>query len=41
VSPHLGATFALDDTAAALALVADGQVVGKVVLDVIPEQPVR
>jgi NADPH2:quinone reductase len=41
VSPHLGATFALEDAAAALALVADGQVVGKVVLDVITEQPVR
>jgi NADPH2:quinone reductase len=41
VSPHLGATFALDDTAAALTLVADGQVVGKVVLDVVPGQPVR
>jgi len=36
VSPHVGATFALDDAVAALALVADGQVVGKVVLDVIP-----
>ena len=34
VSPHLGATFPLDDVARALALVADGQVVGKVVLDV-------
>jgi len=39
VSPHLGATLALEDAAAALALVADGQVVGKVVLDVIPGQP--
>ncbi len=34
VSPHVGATFALDDVADAMALVADGQVVGKVVLDI-------
>ncbi|MGD0880134.1 MAG: NADPH:quinone oxidoreductase family protein [Acidimicrobiales bacterium] len=36
VSPHLGASFDLDDVAAALALVADGKVVGKVILDVAP-----
>ncbi len=41
VSPHLGATFALDDVVAALAMVADGQVVGKVILDVTPEHPAR
>jgi NADPH2:quinone reductase len=34
VSPRLGASFALDDVADALRLVADGRVVGKVVLDV-------
>jgi len=34
VSPRLGGSFALEDVAAALSLVADGQVVGKVVLDV-------
>ncbi len=34
VSPRLGASFTLDEVAAALALVADGRVVGKVVLDV-------
>jgi len=34
VSPRLGESFALEDVAAALSLVADGQVVGKVVLDV-------
>jgi len=34
VVPHIGARFALDDAAAALALVADGQAVGKVVIDV-------
>jgi NADPH2:quinone reductase len=33
-TPHIGATFALDETAAALRLVADGQAVGKVVLEV-------
>jgi NADPH2:quinone reductase len=32
--PHVGATFPLDDTAAALRLVADGRAVGKVVVDV-------
>ena len=37
----LGATFALDDVAAALELVADGQVVGKVVLDMAPGRPTR
>jgi NADPH2:quinone reductase len=33
-APHVGATFALDDVAAALRLVADGQAVGKVVVQV-------
>ena len=32
--PHIGATFALDDAAAALRLVADGKAIGKVVIDV-------
>jgi NADPH2:quinone reductase len=41
VSPHLGATFALDDAAAALGLVASGQMVGKVILDMTPERPAR
>ncbi len=39
VSPHLGASFVLDDVATALAMVADGQVVGKVVLDVAAGRP--
>jgi NADPH:quinone reductase len=34
VVPHIGATFALDDVAAALKYVADGLAIGKVVLDV-------
>ena len=34
VAPHVGATFPLDDTAAALRHVADGRAVGKVVIDV-------
>jgi NADPH2:quinone reductase len=34
VRPHVGAVYPLDDVVAALASVADGQVVGKVVLDV-------
>lgn len=34
VVPHIGATFALDDVAAALQYVADGRAIGKVVLDV-------
>jgi NADPH2:quinone reductase len=34
VVPHIGATFALDETAAALRYVADGQAIGKVVIDV-------
>jgi len=34
VVPHVGATFPLDDAAAALRLVADGGAVGKVVLSV-------
>lgn len=37
VVPHIGAAFALDDTAAALALVAGGGAVGKVLIDVTPE----
>ena len=36
VRPHIGATFALDEVAAALQLVADGQAVGKVVLTIAP-----
>jgi NADPH2:quinone reductase len=34
VEPHIGATFPLDDAAAALRYVADGRAIGKVVLDV-------
>jgi NADPH2:quinone reductase len=34
VVPHIGASFGLDEAAAALRLVADGQAVGKVVIDV-------
>jgi len=34
IVPHIGATFRLDDTAAALRHVADGRAIGKVVLDV-------
>lgn len=34
VRPHIGATFALDEVAAALRFVADGRAVGKVVIDV-------
>ncbi len=34
VVPHIGATFPLDDVAAALQHVADGKAIGKVVLDV-------
>jgi NADPH2:quinone reductase len=34
VSPHIGATFVLDDVAAALRYVADGRAVGKVVLQI-------
>ena len=33
IVPHIGASFALEETAAALRLVADGQAVGKVVID--------
>jgi len=33
VVPHIGATFPLDDAAAALRHVADGHAIGKVVLD--------
>jgi NADPH2:quinone reductase len=32
--PHVGATFPLDETVAALRLVADGKAIGKVVIDV-------
>jgi NADPH2:quinone reductase len=32
--PHIGATFALDEAAAALQYVADGRAIGKVVLDI-------
>jgi NADPH:quinone reductase len=35
IVPHIGASFGLDDTAAALRLVADGEAVGKVVIDVL------
>jgi NADPH2:quinone reductase len=34
VVPHIGATFTLDDVAAALRYVADGRAIGKVVLDI-------
>jgi NADPH2:quinone reductase len=34
VRPHIGATFPLDDVAAALRFVADGRAIGKVVVDV-------
>jgi NADPH2:quinone reductase len=34
VTPHIGATFALDDVAAALRYLADGRAIGKVVIDV-------
>jgi NADPH:quinone reductase len=34
IRPHIGATFRLDDVAAALRYVADGRAIGKVVLDV-------
>ncbi|HEX6567732.1 MAG TPA: zinc-binding dehydrogenase, partial [Acidimicrobiales bacterium] len=34
IVPYIGASFGLDDTAAALRLVADGRAVGKVVIDV-------
>ena len=33
-APHIGATFPLDDVAAALHYVADGKAIGKVVLDI-------
>jgi NADPH2:quinone reductase len=36
VVPHVGATYPLEDAAAALRLVADGEAVGKVVIDVGP-----
>ena len=34
LAPHIGATFPLDETAAAMRYVADGRAVGKVVLDI-------
>jgi NADPH2:quinone reductase len=34
VVPHIGASFPLDETAAALRYVADGRAIGKVVIDV-------
>ncbi len=34
VVPHIGASFPLDETAAALRYVADGRAIGKVLLDV-------
>jgi NADPH:quinone reductase len=34
VAPHIGATYALADTAAALRHVADGRAIGKVIIDV-------
>jgi NADPH2:quinone reductase len=37
--PHIGASFPLEDTAAALRFVADGAAIGKVVLDVRPAAP--
>ena len=39
-TPHIGATFPLDEAAAALRYVADGRAIGKVVLD-IAEKPVE
>ncbi len=36
ITPHIGATFTLDEVGAALRLVATGQAVGKVVLDLEP-----
>ena len=32
--PHIGATFTLDEAAAALRYVADGRAIGKVVLEI-------
>lgn len=37
IVPHIGARFPLDEAAAALALVARGQAIGKVLLDIAPE----
>jgi NADPH2:quinone reductase len=34
ITPHIGASFGLDDAAAALRYVADGHAIGKVVLDI-------
>jgi NADPH2:quinone reductase len=34
VTPHIGASFELDDTAAALRYVADGRAIGKVVVEI-------
>ena len=41
VIPHIGATFALDDVAAAVRCVADGRAIGKVVVDVAGGPQVR
>jgi len=38
VVPHIGASFPLDETAAALRFVADGRAIGKVLLDVAPSR---
>lgn len=37
VVPHIGARYRLDDVAAALAVVARGQAIGKVIVDIAPE----
>jgi NADPH2:quinone reductase len=34
VTPHIGATYPLTDTAAALRHVADGHAIGKVIIDI-------
>jgi NADPH2:quinone reductase len=41
VAPHIGAAFPLDDVAAALRYVADGQAVGKVLIEVTPRAAKR
>ena len=41
VVPHIGATFGLDEAAAALRYVADGRAIGKVVIDVGPHDQVN
>jgi NADPH2:quinone reductase len=37
IVPHIGSSFELDDVASALRLVADGRAVGKVVIDIAPD----